>query len=116
VFQIASIILWSLDNYYYYAFCIAVISMGSIITALLETKKVQSPQVEYDKRINFVMKTIARMREMSRYSCKMDVLVDGTCKFTCWAPTNHNTHKPQGKSAIQLIWSPETSSTCPTPN
>ncbi|KAF8726522.1 hypothetical protein AX14_007766 [Amanita brunnescens Koide BX004] len=60
VFQIASIILWSLDNYFYYAFCIAAISIGSIITTLLETKK-----------------TIARMREMSRYSCKMDVLVDG---------------------------------------
>ncbi|KAK2463191.1 hypothetical protein APHAL10511_004846 [Amanita phalloides] len=60
VFQIASIILWSLDNYFYYAFCIAVISIASIVTTLLETRK-----------------TIARMREMSRYSCKMEVLIDG---------------------------------------
>ncbi|KAF8633276.1 hypothetical protein AX17_004451 [Amanita inopinata Kibby_2008] len=60
VFQIASVILWSLDNYYYYAFCIAVISLGSITATLLETKK-----------------TIARMKEMSRYSCKIDVLVNG---------------------------------------
>ena len=40
VFQIASIILWSLDDYYYYAFCIALISAISIITTLVETKKV----------------------------------------------------------------------------
>ncbi|KAJ7446163.1 hypothetical protein B0H11DRAFT_2085328 [Mycena galericulata] len=61
VFQIASIILWSLDNYYYYAFCIALISVISISTTLVETKK-----------------TISRMREMARFSCEVDVLVDGT--------------------------------------
>ncbi|KAI0682979.1 Ca-transporting ATPase [Cytidiella melzeri] len=61
VFQIASIILWSLDDYYYYAFCIALISAISIITTLLETKK-----------------TIARMREMSRFSCPVNVYRDGT--------------------------------------
>jgi hypothetical protein len=42
VFQIASIILWSLDDYYYYAFCIALISVLSISTTLIETKKVAS--------------------------------------------------------------------------
>ncbi|KAJ6594005.1 Ca-transporting ATPase [Mycena capillaripes] len=60
VFQIASIILWSLDDYYYYAFCIALISVISITTTLIETKK-----------------TISRMREMSRFSCDVDVLVEG---------------------------------------
>ncbi|KAK0504701.1 hypothetical protein EDD18DRAFT_1126008 [Armillaria luteobubalina] len=60
VFQIASIVLWSLDDYYYYAFCIALISVISVTTTLMETKK-----------------TIARMREMSRLSCKMDTLVNG---------------------------------------
>ncbi|KAJ3824491.1 hypothetical protein EV361DRAFT_891484 [Lentinula raphanica] len=60
VFQIASIILWSLDDYYYYAFCIFAISVGSIVTTLIETKK-----------------TITRMREMSKFSCKVTVLVDG---------------------------------------
>lgn len=40
VFQIASIVLWSLDDYYYYAFCIAVISVLSVATTLVETKKV----------------------------------------------------------------------------
>lgn len=60
VFQIASIILWSLDNYYYYAFCIALISAISIATTLLETRK-----------------TIARMREMSRFTCAVKVYYDG---------------------------------------
>ena len=41
VFQIASIILWSLDDYYYYAFCIALISFLSITSTLLDTKKVR---------------------------------------------------------------------------
>ncbi|KAI0093395.1 Ca-transporting ATPase [Irpex rosettiformis] len=60
VFQIASIVLWSLDDYYYYAFCIALISAISIITTLIETKK-----------------TITRMREMSRFSCPVNVYRDG---------------------------------------
>ncbi|TRM69338.1 hypothetical protein BD626DRAFT_390522 [Schizophyllum amplum] len=60
VFQIASVILWSLDDYYYYAFCIALISIASVISTLVETRK-----------------TIARMREMSQFSCNVDVLVDG---------------------------------------
>ena len=45
VFQIASIILWSLDDYYYYAFCIALISAISIITTLVETKQVSATQI-----------------------------------------------------------------------
>ncbi|KAI0318235.1 hypothetical protein OF83DRAFT_1057181, partial [Amylostereum chailletii] len=60
VFQIASIVLWCLDNYYYYAFCIALMSIISIATTLIETKK-----------------TIKRMREMSRFSCPVSVFVDG---------------------------------------
>ncbi|QRV79634.1 cation transport ATPase [Ceratobasidium sp. AG-Ba] len=60
VFQVASIILWSLDDYYYYAFCIALISALSVGTTLIETKK-----------------TIRRMREMSRFECPVGVLVDG---------------------------------------
>ena len=40
VFQIASVILWSLDDYYYYAFCIALISVASVTSTLIETKKV----------------------------------------------------------------------------
>jgi hypothetical protein len=41
VFQVASIILWSLDDYYYYAFCIALISTLSVVTTLIDTKKVR---------------------------------------------------------------------------
>ncbi|KAH0589002.1 hypothetical protein H2248_004780 [Termitomyces sp. 'cryptogamus'] len=60
VFQIASIALWMVDNYYYYAFCIAIISMTTIVATLMETKK-----------------TIKRMRDMSRFSCKTNILVNG---------------------------------------
>ncbi|CCM05018.1 uncharacterized protein FIBRA_07217 [Fibroporia radiculosa] len=60
VFQIASIILWSLDDYYYYAFCIALISAISITTTLVDTKK-----------------TITRMREMSKFTCRVKVFLDG---------------------------------------
>lgn len=42
IFQIASIVLWTLDDYYYYAFCIAFISFISIVTTLVDTKKVDS--------------------------------------------------------------------------
>ena len=50
VFQIASIILWSLDDYYYYAFCIALISAISIVTTLIETKKVCTKYIERTDR------------------------------------------------------------------
>lgn len=39
VFQIASIILWSLDEYYYYASCIGLISLVSVIVSLIETRR-----------------------------------------------------------------------------
>ena len=39
VFQIASIILWSLDEYYYYASCIALISLVSVVVSLVETRR-----------------------------------------------------------------------------
>ncbi|KAH7888606.1 hypothetical protein F5I97DRAFT_1854044 [Phlebopus sp. FC_14] len=60
VFQVASIILWSLDDYYYYAFCIALISTLSVVTTLIDTKK-----------------TIKRMRDMSRFSCEVAIYIDG---------------------------------------
>lgn len=63
VFQIASIILWSIDDYYYYAFAIALISSASIISTLVETKR-----------------TIERMREMSRFHCPVEALIDGEWK------------------------------------
>lgn len=47
IFQIASIILWSLDDYYFYAVTIALISVLSITTTLIETRNV-SPVVHGD--------------------------------------------------------------------
>ncbi|GAA5917468.1 hypothetical protein JCM6882_006480 [Rhodosporidiobolus microsporus] len=59
IFQIFSIALWSVDDYYYYAFAIAVISIVSIISTLLETRA-----------------NVQRMREMSRFSCEVRILRD----------------------------------------
>ena len=81
VFQIASIILWSLDDYYYYAFCIALISVVSIVTTLVDTKKVASCMFIRMAILNFVLQTITRMREMSRFSCPVNVLIDGACEL-----------------------------------
>ncbi|GAA5848800.1 hypothetical protein JCM8547_006349 [Rhodosporidiobolus lusitaniae] len=59
IFQIFSIVLWSIDDYYYYAFAIAIISVVSIISTLLETRA-----------------NVERMREMSRFSCNVRILRD----------------------------------------
>ncbi|KAI8370583.1 uncharacterized protein BYT42DRAFT_502417 [Radiomyces spectabilis] len=61
VFQIGSIILWSMDDYYYYAFCIFLISAVSIVTTLVETKKMMK-----------------RMRDMSRFECSVRALRNGS--------------------------------------
>ena len=60
VFQIFSIVLWAFDDYYYYAFAIAVISVVSIVSTLVETRS-----------------NVERMREMSRFSCPVRVLRNG---------------------------------------
>jgi cation-transporting ATPase 13A3/4/5 len=60
VFQIASLILWSLEEYYYYAACIFIISVVSITTTLLDTKA-----------------TMKRLREVSRFECDVRVLRNG---------------------------------------
>ncbi len=39
IFQAASMVLWSFDNYFYYASCILVISLLSIVISLLETRR-----------------------------------------------------------------------------
>lgn len=81
VFQIASVILWSLDDYYYYAFCIALISILSVTTTLIETKKVRLQLYVFClQTLNpDDLQTISRMREMSRFSCEVHILVDGEC-------------------------------------
>ncbi|KAI0459760.1 hypothetical protein F5B21DRAFT_511042 [Xylaria acuta] len=60
VFQIGSLILWSLDQYYYYAICIFVMSAGSIIATLVETRA-----------------TTRRLRDISRFECDVRVLRNG---------------------------------------
>ena len=60
IFQVASLILWSLDEYYYYAICIFFISLVSITTTLLETRS-----------------TMRRLRKISRFECPTRVLRSG---------------------------------------
>ncbi|KAL1619491.1 hypothetical protein SLS56_010128 [Neofusicoccum ribis] len=64
VFQIASLVLWSLDEYYYYAACIFFISLVSITTTLIETKA-----------------TMRRLREVSRFECDVRVLRNGFWRY-----------------------------------
>ncbi|KAF3760211.1 hypothetical protein M406DRAFT_343355 [Cryphonectria parasitica EP155] len=60
VFQIASLVLWSMDSYYYYAVAIFVMSVVSIAATLVETRS-----------------TMKRLREISRFECDVRVLRDG---------------------------------------
>ncbi|KAI1503516.1 hypothetical protein F5X99DRAFT_425362 [Biscogniauxia marginata] len=60
VFQIASLVLWSLDEYYYYAICIFIMSAVSIIATLVETRA-----------------TMKRLRDISRFECDVRVLRNG---------------------------------------
>lgn len=60
VFQVFSILLWSFDEYYYYATCIFIISVISVGNTLIETKQ-----------------TLKRMREMARFECDIRVLRSG---------------------------------------
>ncbi|KAL2263022.1 hypothetical protein VTK26DRAFT_8547 [Humicola hyalothermophila] len=60
VFQIASLTLWSLDEYYFYAVAIFLMSVASITTTLIETRS-----------------TMRRLREISRFVCDVRVLRNG---------------------------------------
>eukprot|EP01135_Chromosphaera_perkinsii_P010889 Nk52_evm16s2273 gene=Nk52_evmTU16s2273 len=59
MFQVFSMILWYLDDYYYYAMCIFVISVASVGLSLYET------------RVNLV-----NLRNMALFSCDVTVLRD----------------------------------------
>ncbi|KNZ61394.1 uncharacterized protein VP01_1406g3 [Puccinia sorghi] len=73
IFQIASIILWSVDDYYYYAFCIAFISVISVLSALIDMRRVS--HVYYANLAN-----LARMRELSRFTCDVKILRGTSCR------------------------------------
>ncbi|KAG8413269.1 hypothetical protein J3458_012852 [Metarhizium acridum] len=64
IFQIGSLILWSLDSYYYYAACIFIMSVASISATLIETRA-----------------TMLRLREISRFECDVRVLRNGFWKY-----------------------------------
>ncbi|KAJ3209585.1 hypothetical protein HDU67_006068 [Dinochytrium kinnereticum] len=61
IFQILSMILWCLDEYYYYAACIFFITLISTSSTLFETKE-----------------TMRRLREMSRFTCNVRVWRNGS--------------------------------------
>lgn len=63
IFQVFSIFLWLADEYVYYALCIFLISMISIINSLIETKS-----------------TIKRLQEISKFSCDVRVWRNGFWK------------------------------------
>ncbi|KAL1919402.1 uncharacterized protein VTP21DRAFT_2095 [Calcarisporiella thermophila] len=60
VFQIFSILLWTINDYYYYAVTILIISTVSVVFSLIDTKR-----------------NIKKMREMSRFSCNVLVCRNG---------------------------------------
>ncbi|KPI41682.1 putative cation-transporting ATPase [Cyphellophora attinorum] len=60
IFQVASLILWSMDEYYYYAAAIFFISLFSITTTIIETRS-----------------TMRRLREISRFECDVRILRNG---------------------------------------
>lgn len=64
VFQIASLALWAADEYYYYAIAIFVMSFGSIVATLVETRA-----------------TMRRLREISRFECDVRVLRNGFWRY-----------------------------------
>ncbi|CAG8392173.1 unnamed protein product [Penicillium salamii] len=78
IFQIASLVLWSMDEYYYYAVCIFLISFFSIGTTVLETKSVRADQkLGQCPLINSMIQTMSRLREISLFDCDVRVLRNG---------------------------------------
>jgi cation-transporting ATPase 13A3/4/5 len=65
MFQVFSIVLWAFDAYYYYAGCIFLISIVSIVNTLMDTKA-----------------TMARLRDLSRFQCNVRVWRNGFWKET----------------------------------
>ncbi|KAG5929110.1 hypothetical protein E4U42_007088 [Claviceps africana] len=64
IFQIASLVLWSMDSYYYYAACILIMSIASISASLVEMRA-----------------TTRRLHDISRYECDVRVLRNGFWKY-----------------------------------
>ncbi|KAJ2063109.1 hypothetical protein GGI17_001956 [Coemansia sp. S146] len=60
VFQAGSVVLWCIDDYYYYASCILLISISGIVETLVETRR-----------------NTRKIREMAHFTCPVRVLRDG---------------------------------------
>ncbi|KAI9502818.1 hypothetical protein BX070DRAFT_225648 [Coemansia spiralis] len=60
VFQAGSVVLWCLENYYYYAACILLISVSGIVETLVETRR-----------------NTRKIKEMAHFSCFVRILRDG---------------------------------------
>ncbi|OMJ23109.1 putative cation-transporting ATPase [Smittium culicis] len=60
VFQIASVILWTYDEYIYYASCILLISTVSVFVSLFETKR-----------------NVRKIQEMAKFECSVETFRDG---------------------------------------
>ncbi|KAI5285610.1 hypothetical protein KEM54_000434 [Ascosphaera aggregata] len=60
IFQVASLVLWSLDEYFYYAACIFIISVSSVGATVIETRS-----------------TMRRLRDLSHFECDIRVLRSG---------------------------------------
>lgn len=70
-----------MDEYYYYAVCIFLISFFSIATTVLETKSVSSAE-EMDQPPKLMLwQTMSRLREISLFECDVRVLRNGFCEF-----------------------------------
>ncbi|KAG9288647.1 hypothetical protein G9A89_006748 [Geosiphon pyriformis] len=64
IFQVFSIVLWGLEEYYYYAICIFIISATSVTSTLIETKQ-----------------TVKRLAEMSKFLCNIRVFRGGLWRY-----------------------------------
>ena len=64
IFQIGSITLWSFDHYYYYAACIAFISLVSVIVSLLETRRQSQSLHDMVASSNQTTAQVLRSREI----------------------------------------------------
>eukprot|EP00834_Sanchytrium_tribonematis_P000725 NODE_14_length_51535_cov_1.125049.p3 type:complete len:740 gc:universal NODE_14_length_51535_cov_1.125049:22194-19975(-) len=63
IFQLFSIGVWLLDNYYFYAGCIFIISFLSSVQNLMDTRR-----------------NYKRLEDLSRFTCKVNVLREGIWK------------------------------------
>lgn len=78
VFQFCSIILWSVDNYYYYAVAILMVSLVSIIITIYQTRmhlKTLRDMVAVSERVTVLRNNAVQLEISSEHLVPGDVLV-----------------------------------------